>query len=177
MARKCEYGYHDLMTQGALDRYLRKSGAGVLIPCAKIDNPDLTVGILGFNSLNPERFSLSPKDKQPIHLTITNSGQAHVLRYPGKSAFLCVPNSKERDPLCTIVEQHMDRPINRNDHLHQTTVGLIEKAGWQTIWAPLPSRNSWSHVRLVAFSVLNGSNKPSEQEMQALCNVLIKIVK
>jgi hypothetical protein len=139
-----------------------------LIPCARVGDPDLQVGVLSLKNLKPDRFRVrGARDRQPIVLFDSLTQQQLTLSHPGKSAFLqlevnAVPNLHE------IVQRSMNRPATRHDHLHVATVGALDEAGWQTWWTPLPSRDNPLHVRLISDRTVDHGSDPTEADRLVL---------
>lgn len=125
-----------------------------LEPCARIEQPDITVGIVDNRTLNPRRLMLVEKDQKPLIVTIPDTQEVQLLPHPGKSAFLVLDEKITKERVHRMVREAMDGEPDRRDHLHTASVRCIEEAGWQVWWAPLPMTGRVTHVRLVANATL-----------------------
>lgn len=79
-----------------------------------------------------------------------------------------------RDDLDKLIESGMKRRRTRHDHLHLARVDDVESVGWKTFWTPLPGRDSWLHVRVVANITIEEGRSPTEADASALCSVFEK---
>ena len=147
-----------------------------LIPCERILDPDLRVGILSANNLLAPRFLLTPKDKQSITLLAPDSGTVFRIALPGKSAFLYFGENPDKNTVIDLVQFNMKRDMKRDDHLHLTTVKAIEQAGWEAWWTPLPDRDNWLHVRLVSNRTTIKGELPELTEAKSLCAAFKKAI-
>ena len=145
-------------------------------PCERVSNPDLLVGILGNNKFNHMRLLVAHRDRLPIKITDETTGQRFQLNYPGKSAFFYFYDQPDKNILSQVVEEQLQRLKDRGDHLHLSTVGWVEEAGWQVWWAPLPESNNWLHVRLVPNSIIEYNQDPTEDEAMALKEVFVRAI-
>lgn len=116
------------------------------------------------------------RDWQPITITLGagDAAQRYSLAYAGKSAFLYFEDVPTRDIVGSLVDASMKRAKERTDHLHLSTVGWIEEAGWQVWWTPLPERNHWLHARIVPNSIAERGVVPTLDEATALRDSFIK---
>ncbi|MBI2593811.1 hypothetical protein HYW44_04185 [Candidatus Daviesbacteria bacterium] len=153
---------------GGRDRYL--------FPCQRVTDPDVLVGLLAYNQMQPKRFIPTHRDWQPITITLGEgeTAQKLSLAYPGKSAFLYFEGVPTQEIVGALVNASLQRVKERTDHLHLSTVGWIEEAGWQVWWTPLPERNHWLHARVVPNSVVERGQIPTLEEATALREVFIK---
>ncbi len=173
MATRLEYGYRDRISRNDHKNFLPAELAH-LIPCTQITDPTLSIGIVSNGTVQPRRFSLTSKDRQPIILT-GDSERVFEMRLAGKSAFLYVENAEPgKDVLSGLVGQSFNREPTRDDHLHLALIGDIHAAGWQVWWTPLPDRNNWTHVRLVANRTEKEGLSPTVEDGQSLAQVFSK---
>lgn len=147
-----------------------------VLPCQRITDPELLVGLLAYNQIHPPRFMLKPKDKAPVKVVLGDGEQTktYVAQYPGKSAFLYLLGEPTRETVEAIVSESMRRPRERTDHLHLATVAGIEEAGWQVWWAPLPERGHWMHVRIVPGTYIKRGVYPSLEDAEKLRGAFVK---
>ncbi len=153
-----------------------QQAATQVLPCQRITDPELLVGLLAYNHIHPPRFMLKPKDKAPVKVVLGEGEQAetYVAEYPGKSAFLYLLGEPTRETVEAIVGESMRRPRERTDHLHLATVARIEEAGWQVWWAPLPERGHWMHVRIVPGTYIKKGVYPSLEDAEKLRGAFVK---
>lgn len=147
-----------------------------VLPCQRITDPELLVGLLAYNQTHPPRFMLKPKDKAPVKVVLGEGEQTetYVAEYPGKSAFLYLLGEPTRETVEAIVSESMRRPRERTDHLHLATVAGIEEVGWQVWWVPLPERDNWMHVRIVPGTYIERGVYPSLEDAARLRQAFIR---
>ncbi len=144
-----------------------------LTPCVPVDDPNMQVGLLSHRVLHPGRLKLSPSDRYPIVLTVEDSGEIYRVDYPGKSAFLYLePDLDVGD----FVAQSFGRKPKPEDRLCLARVGDIASHGWQTFWTPLPDRENWAHVRLVANRTIDDGSNPTVEDTRNLANVFLRVL-
>lgn len=172
--RKLRYEYVGgiAVNHGAL--YYGADGTKSLLPCQRIVDPDIQVGILGYGRIQAQRLLPAHKDRQPIRLVLVQTGEEVSVTYPGKSAFLYFDGIPTADSLGKIVSKSLSRIREVRDHLHLSTVAWIEEAGWQVWWTPLPEREHWLHARLIPNCVVERGVDPTLDDARALKEVFIK---
>src|SRR5687767_5752361 len=83
------YAFRDLLLPAQRRLQYGVNGSQELIPCARVENSELQVGVLGLKNLKPERFRIrGARDRQPIVLYDVLAEEQLTLSYPGKSASL-----------------------------------------------------------------------------------------
>lgn len=174
MTSRAEYGHRSMIPQ-SVDRSLSPlPELAHLVPCAPVNDANMQVGLLSHRALHPGRLKLSPSDRQPIVLTVEDSGDLYRIDYPGKSAFLYLKTNPDKDLVRGFVAENFGREYQREDHLHLARVDDIASAGWQTFWTPLPDRKNWTHVRLVADRTMRDGSSPTIEDAHNLANVFSK---
>ena len=64
----------------------------ILYPCKRINLPNLVIGIVDNNSINPKRLMLIDKDRENIEVFNPFNGEISNLTYPGKSYLFTMRN-------------------------------------------------------------------------------------
>lgn len=175
--RLLRYEYRGGITDSSGILAYRNGGEGKrLFPCTRVVDPDILVGLFAYNQMDPKRFIPRHRDRQPININIGEGDSAKklTLNYPGKSAFLYFEGVPTKEIVGSLVNACLQRIRERTDHLHLSTVGWIEEAGWQVWWTPLPERNHWLHARIVANSVVERGIDPGIGDASALREAFIK---
>ncbi len=175
MNERLRYNYADFLQSFDRRLFYDTAKSKSLTPCARIEDPDLLVGVFSASILKPARFRVrGARDRQPITLIDTTSGTVFQVTHPGKSAFIYFGQDPDKQILGDLVKQSLNRQATRDDHLHLATVGWIEESGWQAWWTPLPDSENWVHVRLIANRTIETGNDPQEEDLNALSQVFIK---
>lgn len=147
-----------------------------LQPCAEIKDRGMLVGIVGNGSVRPDQLLLTDRDREPILVTIPETGETCKVYMPGKSGIIILNPSKcGKDELKDIVNNHLGGQYDRHDHLHAATIGNINEAGWNVYWAPLQLERKILHTRLIAKRTVELGLDPSEEDVTALSSSLAKI--
>lgn len=161
----------------SLDNYFRLhfQNGTLLEPCEPITQSDLQIAIVDNNCLNPKRLLLVQKDKESICVTIPETQEEKIMRYPGKSAFLFLEKGNAGTAVSDFVKRLVGGHPDRRDHLHITTVGQIKEAGWQVWWVPLQMRGNLTHVRMICDSTISSGQEPTLENAIRLANVFKKL--
>lgn len=155
----------------SLSLYYGRNKDRILLPCQKIQDKNLNIGIIDNNNINPNRLLLIQRDREPIKVMDPSTSEIYTLSYPGKSAFLYFDKvPPDRFVLHNLVRKLMSNCPDRRDHLHLSTVGRIEKSGWEVYWAPLQMSGKLTHVRLIPNAILINSKDPTIEDAENLKN-------
>lgn len=93
-----------------------------LLPCSEILDQDLHIGVIGNNTVKPDRLRLLEKDRGKIQVTIPQTGEVVELLFPGKSGIIILnPDGCGKSEVSDIVQNDMNAVFDRRDHLHVAT--------------------------------------------------------
>jgi hypothetical protein len=171
-----KYRYHGSIVglDGRLNYYNGDGKQKYLLPCARITDPDLLVGVIDYNQLPIKRLRPAHKDRLPIRLVIEQTGEILEVTHHGISAFLYFHGLPNREVMGVLVESGLKRLRKRTDHLHLSIVRWIEEAGWQAWWTPLPERDNWLHLRLIPNCIAEEGRNASDVEANSLKEAFVK---
>lgn len=145
-----------------------------LKPCQPIYDYDLYLAIVDNNNINPRRLELLPKDRTPINVYVSETGEVYDLEYPGKSAIICFTEKCDRSIVNEIVSNGLGGSPDRRDHLHVASVKSVINAGWIPYWAPLQLESKILHARMVAQTTIDTGSDPSPSEVARLAKAFAK---
>jgi hypothetical protein len=161
-----------------LDNYYRlhcgPQKTTVLLPFQEITTPDLRVGIIDNNGINPKRLLLVEKDRTPVRLYIERTNEELTFTLPGKSAFLFFERTANQGHVGGIVEKMLRGRFDRRDHLHCVGIPEIRRSGWVPFWIPLQMSGNLLHCRLVSEETLNNQRDPGIDEAIRLGQAFVK---
>lgn len=147
----------------------------ILEPCKEILDPQIQVGIVDNNYLNPKRLLLVNKDRTPISVYCPESEETVSVNFPGKSAFINLTQRLAGRALVNqVVTDRLGGEPNRRHHLHFAPIEEVLKADWHTYWAPLQSTGKVFHARLVADRTVRFNEDPTMEDALALADVFCK---
>lgn len=142
-----------------------------LNPCEQITDGGMQLGIIDNKRINPQRLMLVPKDREVVRVTIPETGEDIELTFPGKSAIICmIEEDCGPDLVREIVTNQLSGQPDRRDHLHMTTVGAAQEAGWVAYWAPLQLERKILHARLVVERTIRSGEEPTIEDAKRLAN-------
>jgi len=152
------------------DNYLRfrygEAGEKKLMPCERIEDKSLVVEVLDNSVLKPKRLMLFQKDRQPVLVTIPETGETIVFDMPGKSAkIILTPELCDRRTVKNMVVETFGSKARRT--LHVACVKDLEDAGWIAYYLPLQLSRLMDRARLVSkrtFKQVDGSRSIGFQE-------------
>jgi hypothetical protein len=174
MSERIKFGNGCYSVDGQYRLHFGSNESEILLPCRRINDPNLLIGIIDNNNLNPKRLLILPKDRAPIRVTIIETGETLQIKYPGKSAFLYLDCNPSKNTVNGIVRYKLKSIPDRRDHLHLSTVEWIEESGWQAWWAPIELGGNLMHVRLIPSSIIDKQLDPTIIEASALSAAFIK---
>lgn len=143
--------------------------------CERITDAGLFIGLLDNGQIKPQRLLIKGSDNDPLVFLDDDNQVIASLKYPGKSAFLYLDDSADREVVGELTRMTLKREPDRRDKLHLASVGDIESAGWQAWWTPLPSRDNYMHVRLIPNCIVKEGRKPDIFEAEKLKNAFVKV--
>ncbi|MBP6891932.1 hypothetical protein KBB92_03320 [Candidatus Shapirobacteria bacterium] len=159
----------------ALDNQFRLHILGkILYPCKRINLPNLVIGIVDNNSINPKRLMLIDKDRENIEVFNPFNGEISNLTYPGKSSFIYYEECGKK--IKDTILQNTGINTDRRDHLYLTSVDKVEGEGWEVWWAPLQLRGLALHCRLIHRATITEQRDPTLEEACRLANAFRKVM-
>lgn len=146
----------------------------IVLPCQRINLPNLNIGIIGNSVLNPRRLLILPQDREPIAAFNPETIEEYEIKYPGKSAFIHEENCPSRRHELAVIEKACGLQPDRRDHIYLSTVSAIESTGWQVWWAPIQMRGLITHCRLIPEKVIRRGVDPTLEDATRLAQVFVK---